>query len=85
MEQFFVLLEVRNILCIDNIFQIEVRSFKNVLWLEVHIWSSTPVFWIQVLQNFFGYEPYPGFQKDVQARVQADIKEWTVKKQEKLA
>jgi len=40
---------------------------------------------LEVLQNFFGYEPYPGFQKAVQARVQADIKEWTVKKQEKSA
>jgi len=40
---------------------------------------------VQVLQNVFGYEPYPGFQKAVRARVQANIKEWPVKSQKKSA
>eukprot|EP01018_Ginkgo_biloba_P038457 Gb_30789 [translate_table: standard] len=38
---------------------------------------------LEVLQKFCGYEPYPGFQKSVQARVQANIKEWRANKQKK--
>lgn len=40
---------------------------------------------LEVLQKFCGYEPYPGFQKAVRAKMQANIKEWRLKKQKKSA
>ncbi|CAH2036945.1 unnamed protein product [Thlaspi arvense] len=36
---------------------------------------------LEVLQSVFGYEPYPGFQARVNAKVESDIKEWREKKQ----
>uniref|UniRef100_A0A0D6QTC0 DUF962 domain-containing protein n=1 Tax=Araucaria cunninghamii TaxID=56994 RepID=A0A0D6QTC0_ARACU len=39
----------------------------------------------EVLQKFCGYEPYPGFKKNVRAKVQANVKEWRAKKQKKSA
>ena len=38
---------------------------------------------LQVLQLFFGYEPYPGFHAKVQAMVDAEIKARQDKKQKK--
>nr|GMC72014.1 uncharacterized endoplasmic reticulum membrane protein C16E8.02-like [Ipomoea batatas] len=35
---------------------------------------------LEVLQSFFGYEPYPGFHAKVKAKIDADIKEWKEKK-----
>ncbi|XP_057485844.1 2-hydroxy-palmitic acid dioxygenase mpo1-like [Actinidia eriantha] len=35
---------------------------------------------LEVLQSFFGYEPYPGFQVAVQAKIDAEISEWQEKK-----
>lgn len=40
---------------------------------------------LEALQKFCDYEPYPGFRKSVRAKVQANIKEWRVKKQKKSA
>jgi len=40
---------------------------------------------LEVLQKFCGYEPYPGFQKAVRAKVQVNIKEWRANKQKKSA
>ncbi|KAG5032169.1 hypothetical protein AAZX31_06G186200 [Glycine max] len=37
---------------------------------------------LEVLQ-FVGYEPYPGFNTRVKARIDADIKQWQAKKQKK--
>ncbi|KAK1308485.1 hypothetical protein QJS10_CPA09g01542 [Acorus calamus] len=31
---------------------------------------------LELLQKIFGYEPYPGFQRRVHAKVEADIKAW---------
>uniref|UniRef100_A0A5B7CHE2 Endoplasmic reticulum membrane protein C16E8.02 n=1 Tax=Davidia involucrata TaxID=16924 RepID=A0A5B7CHE2_DAVIN len=36
---------------------------------------------LEALQILFGYEPYPGFHVRVQAKVDAEIKEWQDKKQ----
>uniref|UniRef100_A0A1J3CAG7 Putative endoplasmic reticulum membrane protein C16E8.02 n=1 Tax=Noccaea caerulescens TaxID=107243 RepID=A0A1J3CAG7_NOCCA len=38
---------------------------------------------LEVLQSVFGYEPYPGFQARVNAKVESDIKEYREKKQKK--
>ncbi|KAI9389759.1 hypothetical protein POPTR_008G088800v4 [Populus trichocarpa] len=35
---------------------------------------------LEALQTSFGYEPYPGFHASVQARIDAEIKEWREKK-----
>ncbi|KAJ6726709.1 DUF962 DOMAIN PROTEIN [Salix purpurea] len=35
---------------------------------------------LEALQTSFGYEPYPGFHASVQAKIDADIKEWQEKK-----
>ncbi|KAG5240140.1 endoplasmic reticulum membrane protein [Salix suchowensis] len=35
---------------------------------------------LEALQTSFGYEPYPGFHASVQAKIDADIKEWKEKK-----
>ncbi|KAE8693941.1 NAC100 protein [Hibiscus syriacus] len=40
---------------------------------------------VQVLQSLFGYEPYPGFQARVNAKIKAEIKEWQDKKQKKVS
>ncbi|XP_061367433.1 2-hydroxy-palmitic acid dioxygenase MPO1 isoform X1 [Gastrolobium bilobum] len=40
---------------------------------------------LEVLQSSVGYEPYPGFQTRVKARIEADIKQWQDKKQKKLS
>ncbi|MBA0713803.1 hypothetical protein Golax_012813 [Gossypium laxum] len=40
---------------------------------------------VQVLQSLFGYEPYPGFQMRVNAKIKAEIKEWQDKKQKKVS
>ncbi|XP_057758969.1 2-hydroxy-palmitic acid dioxygenase mpo1-like [Arachis stenosperma] len=34
---------------------------------------------LEALQTLFGYEPYPGFQASVQAKIEANIKEWKEK------
>ncbi|KAK7317245.1 hypothetical protein RJT34_01305 [Clitoria ternatea] len=39
----------------------------------------------EVLQSCFGYEPYPGFNTRVKARIEADIKQWQDRKQKKLS
>ncbi|KAK9119198.1 hypothetical protein Scep_017291 [Stephania cephalantha] len=38
---------------------------------------------LEALQMLFGYEPYPGFHATVQAKVDAEIKNWQAKKQKK--
>ncbi|KAJ6801728.1 putative endoplasmic reticulum membrane protein [Iris pallida] len=40
---------------------------------------------LEVLQKFFGYEPYPGFQARVTASINADRKEWQASKQKKVS
>ncbi|XP_058096386.1 2-hydroxy-palmitic acid dioxygenase mpo1-like [Magnolia sinica] len=40
---------------------------------------------LEVLQNFCGYEPYPGFRASVEAKIDAEIKEWQAKKQKKTS
>eukprot|EP00262_Sarcandra_glabra_P020626 TRINITY_DN8327_c0_g2_i1.p1 TRINITY_DN8327_c0_g2~~TRINITY_DN8327_c0_g2_i1.p1 ORF type:complete len:201 (+),score=28.69 TRINITY_DN8327_c0_g2_i1:88-690(+) len=40
---------------------------------------------LEVLQTFLGYEPYAGFHERVQAKIQADLKEWHAKKQKKIS
>ncbi|KAB2014350.1 hypothetical protein ES319_D09G218500v1 [Gossypium barbadense] len=40
---------------------------------------------LEVLQSLFGYEPYPGFQMRVNAKIKAEIKEWQDKKQKKVS
>ncbi|XP_021286079.1 uncharacterized endoplasmic reticulum membrane protein C16E8.02 [Herrania umbratica] len=40
---------------------------------------------LEVLQSVFGYEPYPGFQARVKAKIEAEIKEWQDKKQKKVS
>ncbi|CAI8596303.1 unnamed protein product [Vicia faba] len=39
----------------------------------------------EILQTTIGYEPYPGFEKKVKARIDANIKEWKDKQQKKLS
>ncbi|OAY50055.1 2-hydroxy-palmitic acid dioxygenase mpo1 [Manihot esculenta] len=39
---------------------------------------------LEALQAFFGYEPYPGFHKNVQAKIKAELNEWQEKKQKLL-
>nr|GEY33339.1 uncharacterized endoplasmic reticulum membrane protein C16E8.02 [Tanacetum cinerariifolium] len=38
---------------------------------------------LEALQMAIGYEPYPGFHARVQAKVDANIKEWKESKQKK--
>ncbi|CAN8304792.1 unnamed protein product [Cochlearia groenlandica] len=38
---------------------------------------------LEVLESVFGYEPYPGFQARVNAKVESDIKEWRAEKKKK--
>ncbi|XP_020235232.1 uncharacterized endoplasmic reticulum membrane protein C16E8.02 [Cajanus cajan] len=38
---------------------------------------------LEALQSCVGYEPYPGFNTKVKARIDADIKQWQEKKQKK--
>ncbi|OVA12196.1 Protein of unknown function DUF962 [Macleaya cordata] len=40
---------------------------------------------LEALQMFCGYEPYPGFHANVQAKVDAEIKELVAKKQKKIS
>ncbi|MBA0768295.1 hypothetical protein Gotri_017105 [Gossypium trilobum] len=40
---------------------------------------------LEVLQSLFGYEPYPGFQMRVNAKIKAEINEWQDKKQKKVS
>lgn len=40
---------------------------------------------LEVLQSFFGYEPYPGFHASVKAKIDADRKEWEASKQKKAS
>ncbi|GAV85230.1 DUF962 domain-containing protein [Cephalotus follicularis] len=40
---------------------------------------------LEVLQTLSGYEPYPGFHASVQARIDAEIKEWQEKKHKKMS
>ncbi|KAK2441702.1 hypothetical protein P8452_20431 [Trifolium repens] len=40
---------------------------------------------LEILQSTIGYEPYPGFEKRVQAKIAANIKEWKENKQKKSA
>ncbi|CAJ2639351.1 unnamed protein product [Trifolium pratense] len=39
----------------------------------------------EILQSTIGYEPYPGFQTKVKARIEANIKEWQDKGQKKIS
>lgn len=38
---------------------------------------------LEVLQSFFGYEPYPGFHASVKRKIDANITAWKEKKQKK--
>ncbi|XP_040861570.1 2-hydroxy-palmitic acid dioxygenase mpo1-like isoform X1 [Glycine max] len=40
---------------------------------------------MQVLQTLFGYEPYPGFNSTVKAKVEANINEWQESKQKLIS
>ncbi|CAK8565290.1 unnamed protein product [Lathyrus sativus] len=40
---------------------------------------------LEILQTTIGYEPYPGFETKVKARIDANIKEWKDKQQKKLS
>ncbi|KAL5981274.1 hypothetical protein ACLOJK_029195 [Asimina triloba] len=40
---------------------------------------------LEVLQKLWGYEPYPGFHASVQAKIDAEVKEWQAKKQKKIS
>ncbi|KAL5722887.1 hypothetical protein ACHQM5_006347 [Ranunculus cassubicifolius] len=40
---------------------------------------------LEALQMYCGYEPYPGFHAKVQARIDAEIKEWREKKEKLLS
>lgn len=40
---------------------------------------------LEILQKFFGYEPYPGFHARVSAMIDADRKEWQASKQKKVS
>ncbi|KAJ0105224.1 hypothetical protein Patl1_18781 [Pistacia atlantica] len=40
---------------------------------------------LEILQTVFGYEPYPGFHARVEAKIDAEIKEWKEKKQKKVS
>ncbi|ONK61391.1 uncharacterized protein A4U43_C08F29420 [Asparagus officinalis] len=40
---------------------------------------------LELLQSFFGYEPYPGFQASVKAKIEANRKEWQDSKQKKAS
>ncbi|KAM1346572.1 hypothetical protein ACFX13_036607 [Malus domestica] len=40
---------------------------------------------LELLHLAFGYEPYPGFQKSVKAKIEADIKDWKAKNQKKVS
>ncbi|KAL6319053.1 hypothetical protein AAG906_001526 [Vitis piasezkii] len=40
---------------------------------------------LEALQTTIGYEPYPGFSKNVKEKIGADIKEWHDKKQKKIS
>lgn len=43
-------------------------------------------FWLlQALQDFFGYEPRPGFHAAVQAKIDSEINEWKEKKQKLIS
>ncbi|GFZ00173.1 ER membrane protein, putative [Actinidia rufa] len=40
---------------------------------------------LEALQTLFGYEPYPGFQVSVQAKIDAEISEWQEKKKKLIS
>ncbi|XP_058766026.1 2-hydroxy-palmitic acid dioxygenase mpo1-like [Vicia villosa] len=40
---------------------------------------------LEILQTTIGYEPYPGFEANVKAKIDANIKEWKDKQQKKLS
>ncbi|KAM0961646.1 hypothetical protein FF1_021018 [Malus domestica] len=40
---------------------------------------------LEALQIFFGYEPYPGFQAIVQAKIDAEISEWQENKKKLIS
>ncbi|GAU44268.1 hypothetical protein TSUD_133130 [Trifolium subterraneum] len=51
-----------------------------------HVLVMEPFFVIlELLQSTIGYEPYPGFQTKVKARIEANIKEWQDKGQKKFS
>ncbi|CAN0896540.1 hypothetical protein LINGRAHAP2_LOCUS18560 [Linum grandiflorum] len=60
-------------------------AWKVVLVAQILCWTGQfighGVF--EALQAFFGYEPYPGFHATVQAKVDAEIREWQEKKKQK--
>ncbi|KAJ3673780.1 hypothetical protein LUZ60_005772 [Juncus effusus] len=39
---------------------------------------------LEVLQHFFRYEPYPGFQESVTKKIEANMEEWKKKNHKKL-
>ncbi|KAK1283285.1 hypothetical protein QJS10_CPB21g00593 [Acorus calamus] len=53
-------------------------GWKVVLAAQIFCWTAQfighGVF--ELLQKIFGYEPYPGFERSVHAKVEADIKAW---------
>lgn len=67
MAPFFVLLEV-----------VVTYSAKSYVWLITAI-KAFMVFLLQVLQQLWGYEPYPGFHASVHKKIEANIKQWQAK------
>ncbi|CAA2983319.1 uncharacterized endoplasmic reticulum membrane [Olea europaea subsp. europaea] len=46
----------------------------------VQAFLMAPFFVLLEALSFFGYEPYPGFNTRVKAKIDAEIKEWKEKK-----
>ncbi|KAK4773878.1 hypothetical protein SAY87_028897 [Trapa incisa] len=40
---------------------------------------------LELLQKFFGYEPYPGFHEIVQAKIEQEVVDWQEKKQKLIS
>lgn len=76
MAPFFVLLEVNNFKCLLLIIYLLIYESDIIYSLRK---GSDNHRLLQALQFLFGYEPYPGFHSRVQAKVEADIKEWREK------
>lgn len=74
MAPFFVLLEVT----LHLIF----RELLETSFAELN--HKNNILSIQVLM-LFHYEPYPGFRKSVEARIEAEIKEWQDEKKKKTS
>nr|TKS12652.1 putative endoplasmic reticulum membrane protein C16E8.02-like [Populus alba] len=58
-----------------------LRNEPLHFWINlVQAFIMAPFFvLLEALQTSFGYEPYPGFHASVQAKIDADMKEWREK------